>query len=92
MSRYCFAVHVNGFFDLEDNRRHLKLADANNENEQSDKALMWNTGLIQEFLPDSYYALVQFLKEKSIIFTTIYQKCLDIVSYIITDLFIKYRK
>ena len=58
-------VHVNGFFDLEDNRRHLKLADANNETEQSDKALMWNKGLIQEFLPDSYYALVQFLKEKS---------------------------
>jgi len=58
-------VHVNGFFDLEDNRRHLKLADANNENEQSDKALMWNKGLIQEYLPDSYYALVQFLKEKS---------------------------
>jgi hypothetical protein len=26
---------------------------------------MWNKGLIQEYLPDSYYALVQFLKENS---------------------------
>ncbi|CAC5408780.1 unnamed protein product [Mytilus coruscus] len=35
-------VHVNGFFDLEHNRRHIKEAAANNESRQTDQSLMWN--------------------------------------------------
>ncbi|XP_052102786.1 sacsin-like [Mytilus californianus] len=59
-------VHVNGFFDLEHNRRHIKEAAANNESRQTDHSLMWNDGMIGELLPETYYTLIEMMKTRCI--------------------------
>ncbi|VDI58647.1 sacsin, partial [Mytilus galloprovincialis] len=59
-------VHVNGFFDLEHNRRHIKEAAANSESKQTDQSLMWNDGMIGELLPETYYTLIEMMKTKCI--------------------------
>ncbi|XP_063435464.1 sacsin-like isoform X1 [Mytilus trossulus] len=59
-------VHVNGFFDLEHNRRHIKEAAANSESKQTDQSLMWNSGMIGELLPDTYYTLISMMKTRCI--------------------------
>ncbi len=50
-------VHVNGYFALSQNRRHLKWPTAG-QSVDSDKCVLWNQCLIQEVLPISYSQLV----------------------------------
>ncbi|VDI39131.1 sacsin, partial [Mytilus galloprovincialis] len=59
-------VHVNGFFDLEHNRRHIKEPAANSESRQTDQSLMWNSGMIGELLPETYYTLIEMMKTRCI--------------------------
>lgn len=53
-------VHINGFFALSQNRRHIKLPNAHQVDEESagravrDKALMWNNCLLGEAIPRAY--------------------------------------
>ncbi|VDI50995.1 sacsin [Mytilus galloprovincialis] len=56
-------VHVNGFFDLDDNRRSIKMPAANNESFKSDKSFIWNAEMIGELLPKPYHTLVLFLRD-----------------------------
>ncbi|XP_052093808.1 sacsin-like [Mytilus californianus] len=56
-------IHVNGFFDLDDNRRSIKMPAANNESFKSDTSLIWNAEMIGELLPYPYYTLVLFLRD-----------------------------
>ena len=50
-------VHVNGYFSISQNRRHLKWPTAG-QNVKSDKSLLWNQCLLQEVVPKSYVELV----------------------------------
>ncbi|XP_071155498.1 sacsin-like [Mytilus edulis] len=56
-------VQVNGFFDLDDNRRSMKMPAANNESLKSDTSLIWNAEMIGELLPYPYFMLVLFLRD-----------------------------
>ena len=51
-------VHVNGFFALSQNRRHLKWPSADQDETLTDKSLLWNKGLLQEVLPKAYAELI----------------------------------
>ena len=54
-------VHVNGFFALSQNRRHLKWPSADQDGSitLTDKALKWNKCLLEEVLPKAYAELVR---------------------------------
>lgn len=54
-------VHVNGFFSLSQNRRHIKTPNADQEDQEklTDKSLLWNTCLLAEALPQAYSALIK---------------------------------
>ncbi|PFX28348.1 sacsin-like [Stylophora pistillata] len=54
-------VHVNGFFSLSQNRRHIKTPNADQEDreKQTDKSLLWNTCLMEEVLPQAYSTLIK---------------------------------
>ncbi|XP_048257393.1 sacsin-like [Haliotis rufescens] len=56
-------VHVNGFFALNQNRRHVKwpTADQLQNQAHTDKAMEWNKCLVSEVLPDVYYSIVNAL-------------------------------
>ncbi|XP_015767806.1 PREDICTED: sacsin-like [Acropora digitifera] len=53
-------VHVNGFFALSQNRRHIKFPDAKQEDREragrhlTDKSLLWNKCLLREAIPRAY--------------------------------------
>ncbi|KAL3892399.1 hypothetical protein ACJMK2_004609 [Sinanodonta woodiana] len=49
-------VHVNGFFALSQNRRHIKWPSSEQDamHLHKDKSLMWNEKLLTEVLPDAY--------------------------------------
>ena len=53
-------VHVNGFFALSQNRRHIKLPNADQEErgELTDKSLLWNCCLLREAVPAAYATLI----------------------------------
>ncbi|KAK3611579.1 hypothetical protein CHS0354_018094 [Potamilus streckersoni] len=53
-------VHVNGFFALSQNRRHIKWPSAEQAamHLHKDKSLMWNEKLLKEVLPDAYESLI----------------------------------
>ena len=57
-------IHINGFFDLEPNRRHLKESAATSETGQTDKSLLWNHRMIVELLPKSFNVLIQLLRDR----------------------------
>jgi sacsin len=57
-------IHINGFFDLEPNRRHLKESAATSETGQTDKSLLWNHRMIMELLPKSFNVLIQLLRDR----------------------------
>ena len=60
-------VHVNGFFSLSQNRRHLKWPTSNQENsgqELTDKALQWNQFLVNHVVPRAYVDLLQASRDK----------------------------
>jgi sacsin len=50
-------VHVNGYFSVSQNRRHLKWPTAG-QHYKSDKDLTWNHCLLEELLPESYIQLI----------------------------------
>ncbi|XP_048257517.1 sacsin-like [Haliotis rufescens] len=56
-------VHVNGFFALNQNRRHFKwpTADQLQNQAHTDKAMEWNKCLVSEVLPEVYYSIVNAL-------------------------------
>ncbi|PVD20277.1 hypothetical protein C0Q70_20774 [Pomacea canaliculata] len=58
-------VHVNGFFALSQNRRHVKwpTADQLRNGAHMEPALTWNCLLVEELLPLAYVALLHRLKE-----------------------------
>ncbi|KAL3842998.1 hypothetical protein ACJMK2_020960 [Sinanodonta woodiana] len=53
-------VHVNGFFALSQNRRHIKWPSAEQDamHLHRDKSLMWNEKLLNEVLPEAYKILI----------------------------------
>jgi sacsin len=55
-------VHVNAFFSLEDNRRHLKFGTTG---DRTDNSALWNDTIIKDFLPEVYLILTKTLREKS---------------------------
>lgn len=56
-----FPVHVNGYFALSQNRRHVKwpTADQTRNKAHTDKAIRWNKCLVIEVLSDVYYTLIR---------------------------------
>lgn len=76
-------VHVNGFFALSQNRRYIKLPNAEQENQLktggrlTDKSLLWNKCLLEEAIPRAYSTIIlEAISEKSAGFvsrTTIYK-------------------
>ncbi|XP_033749309.1 sacsin-like [Pecten maximus] len=63
-----FPVHVNGFFALSQNRRHVKWpsADLKQSAITADKSLQWNQALIKEALSQVYLNMVQQLITKCV--------------------------
>ncbi|KAK3586632.1 hypothetical protein CHS0354_028488 [Potamilus streckersoni] len=61
-------VHVNGFFALSQNRRHIKWPSAEQDamHLHRDKSLMWNEKLLTEVLPDAYEICISELIEHSV--------------------------
>lgn len=57
-------VHINGFFALSQNRRHVKMPNAYQVDEEragrvlTDKALVWNNCLLGEALPRAYVKML----------------------------------
>ena len=57
-------VHINGFFALSQNRRHIKYPTAEQEDQEragrklSDKSLLWNRYLQEEAVPKAYVAMI----------------------------------
>ena len=58
-------VHVNGYFAISQNRRHLKWP-TTGHNIKSDKSIMWNQCLLEELVPVSYIQLLLHAKELAI--------------------------
>lgn len=50
-------VHVNGYFSISQNRRHLKWP-MKGQDYKSDKALKWNMCLLQELVPLAYLNVI----------------------------------
>ncbi|VDI81263.1 Hypothetical predicted protein [Mytilus galloprovincialis] len=61
-------VHVNGYFALSQNRRHVKwpTADQMKQGTYKDKSLRWNNCLITEVLAELYYNVIEELIEHTI--------------------------
>ena len=51
-------VHVNGYFAVDQNRRHLKWPPADQKDDIDDKALLWNIHLVENLLPSALCMLV----------------------------------
>ena len=53
-------VHVNGFFSLSQNRRHIKTPNADQEDQRklNDKSLLWNVCLLEEAVPKAYASML----------------------------------
>lgn len=61
-------VHVNGFFSLSQNRRHIKTPNADQEDlgELNDKSLLWNICLLEEAVPKAYASMImEAINDKS---------------------------
>ncbi|VDI11130.1 sacsin [Mytilus galloprovincialis] len=58
-----YPVHVNGYFALSQNRRHVKwpTADQTRNKAHIDKSIRWNKRLVVEVLADVYHAVIQDL-------------------------------
>ncbi|CAC5371405.1 unnamed protein product [Mytilus coruscus] len=58
-----YPVHVNGYFALSQNRRHVKwpTADQTRNKAHIDKSIRWNKRLVVEVLADVYNAVIQGL-------------------------------
>ena len=54
-------VHVNGFFALSQNRRHIKTptADQEDQGKMTDKSLLWNCCLLEEAVPKAYASMIR---------------------------------
>ena len=57
-------VHVNGFFALSQNRRHIKTLNAEQDDQErtgrqlTDKSLLWNKCLLEEAIPRAYVTMI----------------------------------
>jgi len=51
-------VHINAFFVLNQDRRHIRWPDSGKERNQIDKKMEWNMRLLSEILPEAYTAVV----------------------------------
>ena len=57
-------VHVNGFFALSQNRRHIKSPNAEQEDSEkagrhlTDRSLLWNKCLLEEAIPRAYVRMI----------------------------------
>ena len=53
-------VHVNGFFSLSQNRRHIKTPNQDQEDHEklNDKSLIWNICLLEEAVPKAYASMI----------------------------------
>lgn len=53
-------VHVNGFFALSQNRRHIKTPNVHQDDRAklTDKSLLWNCCLLEEAVPKAYATLI----------------------------------
>ncbi|KAL5005313.1 hypothetical protein ScPMuIL_018769 [Solemya velum] len=58
-----FPVHINGFFSLSQNRRHVKWSTAD---EKANYSVSWNEFLVRELLPRVYIIVIQELISYSI--------------------------
>ena len=54
-------VHVNGFFALTQNRRHIKTPnkDQDDRSKLTDKSLLWKCCLMEEALPKAYVTMIK---------------------------------
>ena len=66
-------VHLNGFFALSQNRRHIKSPNAEQEDQEktgrqlTDKSLLWNKCLLEEAIPRAYATMIlEAIKEESV--------------------------
>lgn len=75
-------VHVNGFFSVGQNRRHLKWKTAG-QDENLDKDVAWNSCLLMEVLPQCYADLIrnaiasQVLGDPSVSISDVYKAVPD---------------
>ncbi|KAL9646359.1 hypothetical protein ABK040_014511 [Willaertia magna] len=67
--------HINGYFELEDNRQHLKLVSTNESNISQDmlENIEWNRNIIELFIPNTFLFLMKELKEKKICLNYLYK-------------------
>jgi hypothetical protein len=56
-------LHVNAFFSLEDNRRHLKFGTTG---DRTDNSALWNDTIIKDFLPEVYLILTNRICDRMI--------------------------
>ena len=61
-------VHVNGFFALTQNRRHIKTPNVDQEEpaKLTDKSLLWNCCLLGEAVPKAYATLISKAIESNV--------------------------
>ena len=61
-------VHVNGFFALTQNRRHIKTPNVDQEEQAklTDKSLLWNCCLLGEAVPKAYATLISKAIESNV--------------------------
>ena len=53
----CLPAHINGYFAVSQNRRHLRWP-STGQTISSDKILQWNQCLLSQLVPECYVALV----------------------------------
>ena len=56
-------LHINGYFALDQNRRHLKLASAE-QVEVKDDQILWNQELINDLIPECLINLLNFFRDE----------------------------
>ena len=68
-------LHVNGFFALTQNRRHIKTPNVDQEERAklTDKSLLWNCCLLEEAVPKAYAALICEAIENNVPAESIYK-------------------
>ena len=84
-------VHVNGFFSLSQNRRHIKTPNADQEEQEkqeklNDKSLIWNICLLEEAVPKAYASMIiAAINDRSVQPETVYRYdfivCVDFSSH-----------
>ena len=60
-------IHINGYFALEQNRKHIKwpIGVSRNGSDHSGKTLLWNQYMLSEALPVAYFNLITDAVERN---------------------------